>query len=59
MKPGLRVAVGTQQAAEVTLAVMGNLIDSSTPGLNGKVMRVADASLRAIDPLLRLSRRKV
>ena len=59
LKPGLRVAVGTQQAAEVTLAVMGNLIDSSTPGLNGKVMRVADASLRAIDPLLRLSRRKV
>lgn len=59
LKPGLRVAVGTQKAAEVTLAVMGNLIDSSTSGVNGKVMRLADASLRIADPLLRLSRRKV
>ncbi|MEZ5249726.1 MAG: hypothetical protein R2713_11075 [Ilumatobacteraceae bacterium] len=28
LKPGLRVAVGTQAAADVTLAVMGNLVDS-------------------------------
>ena len=38
LRPGLRVAVGTQAAADITLAVMGNLIDSSTPGAAGRVM---------------------
>ena len=56
LKPGLRVAVGTQKAADITLAVMGNLIDSSTPGAAGRVMRVADTTLRIADPVLRRTR---
>ena len=56
LRPGLRVAVGTQAAADITLAVMGNLIDSSTPGAAGRVMRLADKTLRVADPLLRRTR---
>jgi len=37
---------------------MGNLIDSSTPGAAGKVMRLADKTLRIADPLLRRTRAK-
>jgi len=58
LRPGLRIAVGTQAAADITLAVMGNLIDSSTPGAAGKVMRLADHTLRIADPLLRRTRAK-
>jgi flavin-dependent dehydrogenase len=58
LKPGLRIAVGTQAAADITLAVMGNLIDSSTPGAAGRVMRVADTALRIADPVLRKTRAK-
>lgn len=58
LRPGLRVAVGTQAAADITLAVMGNLIDSSTPGAAGRVMRLADTALRISDPLLRRTRAK-
>jgi flavin-dependent dehydrogenase len=58
LKPGLRVAVGSQAAADVTLAVMGNLIDSKTPGAAGRVMRFADTALRIADPLLRRTRAK-
>jgi geranylgeranyl reductase family protein len=58
LRPGLRVAVGTQSAADITLAVMGNLIDSNTPGAAGRVMRFADAALRVADPLLRATRAK-
>ena len=58
LKPGLRIAVGTQSAADITLAVMGNLIDSSTPGAAGKVMRLADNVLRIADPVLRRTRAK-
>ncbi|MEN9643639.1 MAG: hypothetical protein RL238_308 [Actinomycetota bacterium] len=53
LKPGLRVAVGTQAAADVTLSVMGNLIDNTTPGAAGRVMKVADTTLRWADPMLR------
>lgn len=53
LRSGLRVAVGTQAIATITLQVMGNLIDSSTPGAAGRVMRVADRSLGVADPLLR------
>jgi flavin-dependent dehydrogenase len=56
LKPGLRVAVGTQAAADITLAVMGNLVDSRTPGAAGKVLRLADTTLRVADPLLRRTR---
>ena len=58
LKPGLRIAVGTQKAADITLAVMGNLIDSSTPGAAGRVMRIADTTLRIADPVLRRTRAK-
>ena len=56
LRSGLRVAVGTQAAADITLAVMGNLIDSPTPGAAGRVMRVADRTLGVADPLLRRTR---
>ena len=58
LRPGLRIAVGTQAAADITLKVMGNLIDNQTPGAAGRVMRLADTSLRIADPLLRRTRAK-
>lgn len=56
LRSGLRVAVGTQGIADLTLQVMGNLVDSSTPGSAGFVMRSADRLLGAADPLLRRTR---
>ena len=56
LRPGLRIAVGTQSAADITLAVMGNLIDSSTSGAAGRVMRLADTALKVADPVLRRTR---
>ena len=48
--------MGTQSAADITLAVMGNLIDSTTPGAAGRVMRLADTALKVADPVLRRTR---
>jgi flavin-dependent dehydrogenase len=56
LRTGLRIAVGTQVTADITLAVMGNLVDSETPGASGRVLRVADKVLAAADPLLRRTR---
>ncbi|HEU5084068.1 MAG TPA: geranylgeranyl reductase family protein [Acidimicrobiales bacterium] len=56
LRNGLRVAVGTQKVADITLAVMGNLVDNETPGAAGRVLRVADRALAAADPLLRKTR---
>jgi flavin-dependent dehydrogenase len=56
LRSGLRVAVGTQTTADITLAVMGNLVDSTTPGAAGRVLRLADRTLRLADPLLRRTR---
>ena len=56
LRNGLRVAVGTQAVAEITLQVMGNLVDGSTPGAGGWTMRAADRVLAAGDPLLRRTR---
>jgi len=56
---GLRVAVGTQGIANLTLQVMGNLIDADTPGLPGLVLRTADKGLELADPLLRRTRANV
>jgi len=53
LRTGLRLAVGTDAIARITLQVMGNLIDSETPGTAGRVMAVADKLLAAADPLLR------
>jgi geranylgeranyl reductase family protein len=58
MRTGLRVAVGTEQVAQITLQVMGNLVDSSTPGAAGRTMRLADKALALADPLLRATRAK-
>ena len=56
LRPGLRVAVGSKTAADITLSVMGNLVDSATPGAAGRVLRIADTSLRLADPILRRTR---
>ena len=56
LRNGLRLAVGTQSIANITLAVMGNLVDNDTPGAAGRVLRVADRTLAAADPLLRRTR---
>ncbi len=56
LRSGLRLAVGTETIANITLQVMGNLVDSETPGASGRVMRTADRFLAAADPLLRKTR---
>jgi geranylgeranyl reductase family protein len=56
MRTGLRVAVGTERIANITLQVMGNLVDGDTPGAAGRTFRVADRMLAAADPLLRRTR---
>ncbi len=56
LRSGLRLSVGTQTAANITLAVMGNLIDNETPGVAGRVMRIADRALAVADPVLRRTR---
>lgn len=56
LRTGLRIAVGTQAAADITLAVMGNLVDGSTPGAAGRTLRIADRVLRIADPVLRRTR---
>ena len=53
---GLRLAVGTQSIADITLKVMGNLVDSDTPGAAGKVLTAADRLLAWADPVLRRTR---
>ena len=56
LRSGLRLSVGTQSIANITLSVMGNLVDSETPGASGTVLKVADKALAAADPILRRSR---
>jgi len=60
LRTGLRVAVGTQLAADITLEVMGNLVDTDAGpgggGLSGRVLRVADRVLALADPVLRRTR---
>jgi geranylgeranyl reductase family protein len=56
MRTGLRVAVGTDRIAQITLQVMGNLVDGSTPGAAGRTMRLADKALALADPVLRRTR---
>ncbi len=56
LNPGLRLAVGTQAIANITLKVMGNLVDSETPGTAGLVLGAADRVLAAADPILRRTR---
>jgi flavin-dependent dehydrogenase len=56
LKPGLRIAMGTDSAARITLAVMGNLVDNETPGAPGRVLRAAGRALSLADPILRRTR---
>ena len=56
LRNGLRLAVGTQAVANITLQVMGNLIDGNTPGVASRVLSVADRGLKLADPLLRRTR---
>lgn len=56
LRAGLRLAVGTQAIANITLQVMGNLVDSETPGTSGRVLTIADNALAVADPLLRRTR---
>lgn len=56
LNAGLRLALGTHAIADITLKVMGNLVDSHTPGTAGKVLRAADRLLAIADPLLRRTR---
>ena len=56
LNAGLRLSVGTQAIANITLKVMGNLIDSETPGSAGRVLTVADRLLEVVDPVLRRTR---
>ena len=56
LRNGLRLAVGTQAVADITLQVMGNLIDGDTPGMASRVLGVADRGLRLADPVLRRTR---
>ncbi len=56
LRPGLRLSVSTDAIANITLAVMGNLVDNTTPGAAGRVLSIADRSLAIADPLLRRTR---
>ena len=56
LKPGLRLSVSTDAIANITLAVMGNLVDNTTPGAAGRVLTLADRTLGLADPLLRKTR---
>lgn len=56
LKSGLRVAVGTDAIAKITLQVMGNLVDGDTPGMAGRVFRTADRALGLAEPVLRKTR---
>ncbi|MEG3586202.1 MAG: geranylgeranyl reductase family protein [Actinomycetota bacterium] len=53
LRSGLRVAVASQLMANITLQVMGNLVDNSTPGTSGKVLRFADRTLGFAEPVLK------
>ncbi|MDZ7675552.1 MAG: geranylgeranyl reductase family protein [Acidimicrobiales bacterium] len=56
LRNGLKLAVGTDTVANITLSVMGNLVDNDTRGGAGRVLRIADRTLAAADPLLRRTR---
>lgn len=56
LKSGLRLAVGTEQIANITLQVMGNLVDGQTPGAAGRIFRLTDRALATADPVLRKTR---
>lgn len=56
LNAGLKLAVGTQAIAGITLRVMGNLVDPAAPGAAGRVLAMADRTLAAAEPVLRRTR---
>ncbi len=56
LRSGLRLSVSTDAIANITLQVMGNLVDNTTPGAAGTVLSLADRTLALADPLLRKTR---
>jgi geranylgeranyl reductase family protein len=56
LRNGLKLSVSTDAIANITLQVMGNLIDNTTPGAAGRVMSLADRTLALADPILRKTR---
>ena len=56
LNTGLKMAVGTDAIAKITLQVMGNLVDGQTPGAAGRVFRLSETALKTADPLLRRTR---
>jgi len=56
LRSGLRLSVSTDAIANITLQVMGNLVDNTTPGAAGRVMSLADRGLAIADPILRKTR---
>lgn len=56
LRSGLRLAVGTDAIAKITLQVMGNLVDGQTPGAAGRIFRITDKVLETADPVLRKTR---
>lgn len=56
LNSGLKMAVGTDAIAKITLQVMGNLVDGQTPGAAGRIFRLTDKALQTADPVLRKTR---
>jgi len=56
LRSGLRLSVSTEAIANITLQVMGNLVDNTTPGAAGRVLSIADRTLAVADPILRKTR---
>lgn len=56
LRSGLRFAVGTDAVAQITLQVMGNLVDAESGGASAKVLTIADKALGLADPVLRKTR---
>ncbi len=56
LNTGLKMAVGTDAIAKITLQVMGNLVDGHTPGAAGRVFRLSETALKTADPVLRRTR---
>ena len=56
LNTGLKMAVGTDAIAKITLQVMGNLVDGQTPGAAGRIFRLTDKTLKTADPVLRRTR---
>ena len=54
--PGCASPSAPHATANITLAVMGNLVDNTTPGAAGRVLWLADKTLGLADPVLRKTR---